>query len=658
MDVAGIVAKLMQVEQQPLAILAKSETSYQAKLSGFGTLKGALSSFQTSVKGLSDISKFQAVKAAVTDPLIASVTGNASAKPGDYSLNVTQLASSQKLVAAGVASQATPVGKGVITFDFGTISGGTYDAAGGKYTGATFTTGGKGVKTVTIDDTNNSLAGMRDAINAANIGVSAKIVNDGGASPYRLSLTSTATGKEASMKVSVADTAPDTGLSALLNHDPAGAQGMSQTAAAQNAEMTIDGIAVSKSSNTVTDVIEGLSFNLLKVSSAPTSVSVTRDTASVTASVNAFVKAYNDITQTLRDAQAYNKSTDKAAVLNGEASVRGIQTQVRNVLSAAIGGATGGMSTLSQIGVAVGKDGLLAVDTVKLDKAIANNFSDLAGLFAAAGKTSNALAAYGGSTADTKAGTYAVEVTKVATRGSTLATAAVAGLTVDATNNSMTVKLNGLSATVTLEQKTYASAAELAKEVQSKINGVEAFSKAGSSVEVTETGGVLNITSNLYGTGSGVAITEGGTQILNFNPSSNINPGIDVEGTINGKKATGAGQLLTGATGDDSAGLRISINGGVPGPMGTVSYSKGYAYQFDQMLTGILGSTGSLASRTDGINASIKGIEKKRADLNARLVTVEKRYMAQFTALDMTLGKMTTTSSYLSQQLSALANLN
>ena len=300
---------------------------------------------------------------------------------------------------------------------------------------------------------------------------------------------------------------------------------------------------------------------------------------------------------------------------------------------------------------------MLAVDSSKLEKAITNNFSDLAGLFAAAGKTSNALTAYSGSSPATKAGTYAVAITQMATQASTNGTGPIAGLTVNGTNNVFTMKLNGVSATVTLASKTYANAAALAAEVQSKINGVEAFSKAGSSVTVTETGGVLSLSSNLYGSTSSASITEGGTPLLMFNPSSNINPGKDVEGTINGTKGVGSGQLLTGATGDDSEGLRLSINGGTAGSFGTVSYSKGYAYQFDQLTAGLLGANSSLTSRTEGINASIKNIEKKRQAINDRLVLVEKRYMAQFSKLDITLGKMSTTSSYLTQQLSALSNL-
>lgn len=657
LDVEGIVSKLMSVEQQPLVLLQQKETSYQAKLSGFGTLKGALAQFQTSVKGLSDISKFQAVRASAADPTVATVTGTSSAVPGTYALKVTQLAQAQKLVAAGTASQVAPIGSGTISFDFGTVAGGTFDSASGKYSGASFTSGGAGVKTVTIDASNNSLSGIRDAINKADIGVTASIVNDGGASPYRLALTSTLTGKASSMKISVADTAPDTALSALLNNDPAASQALAQTAAAQNAELTVDGIAVSRPSNTVSDVITGVTLNLLKENpTTATAVTIARDTASVTTAVNAFVKAYNDISQTLRDAAAYNPATKQAAVLNGEATVRNIQTQVRGILTAPVAGGASAFSRLSEIGVTLQKDGLLAVDSTKLNNAMSTNFDDLAGLFAAAGKTTDSLVAYSGATSKTVPGAYDVVVTRLATMGSTVATAP-AGLTIGPANNTMTVQLNGLSATITLGQKTYASAAELAAEVQSKINGVPAFASAGSAVSVTETGGVLKITSNRYGSSSAINITETGTPNLMFDTSgANVVPGADVAGTINGATATGSGQQLTGATGDASAGLSVTVNGGL-GPRGKVNYSQGYAYQFDMLATGLLGTTGALASRTDGIASSIKALTKSEADLTARLAVTEKRYRAQFTALDLVISQMNTTSTFLTQQLAQISSM-
>ena len=657
LDVDGIVSKLMSVEQQPLALLQKKETSYQAKLSGFGTLKGAMSSFQTSVRSLSDLSKFQVSKTSIGDPLVASATSNATATPGSYALQVTQLAQSQKLVAAGVASQIAPIGSGVISIDFGTITSGTL-GADGKYTGAGFTSGGGGVKTVTIDATNNSLSGIRDAINKAGVGVTASIVNDGGTSPYRLALTSEATGKTGSMTISVAETGGP-GLGALLNNDVRVAQNMAQTAAGQNAEMTIDGIAVSKPSNTVSDVITGVTLNLLKTNpTQSTPVIVARDSAAVTASINAFVKSYNDITQTLRDAAAYNPATRTAAVLNGEASVRTIGAQVRGVMTASIAGSGSVFSRLSEIGVTLQKDGLLQVDNTKLTKAMTSNFEDIGSLFAAAGKATDSLVSYTSANNKTQPGSYDVNITTLATKGATQATAP-ASLTIGASNSSLSVLLNGVTATVTLAEKTYTSFADLAAELQSKINGVPAFSSAGSAVSVTQSGGVLNVASNKYGSASGINITQAGTSSLMFDTSgANVTSGVDVAGTINGNGASGSGQLLTSLAGSPSEGLGITISGGALGAQGKVNYSRGYAAQFDRMITSMLDTGGVLASRTEGLTSSIKALTKSQQDLTARLQVVEKRYRAQFTALDLTVSKMSTTSNFLSQQLAQISSLS
>ncbi|MFD2366375.1 flagellar filament capping protein FliD [Pseudoduganella sp. GCM10020061] len=654
LDIEGIISKLMSVEQQPLTKLARTEASYQAKLSGFGMLKGAMSAFQTAVKGLADPNKFQAVKAAVADTTIATASGSAATKPGTYSLEVSQLASSQKLVAQGQASDATAIGKGVITFDFGTITGGTL--ANGTYSGASFASSGAGVKTVTIDATNNSLAGIRDAINKAGIGVTAKIVNDGSGTPYRLSLTNEKTGAASAMKISVADTAPDTGLSALLNHDPAGTQKLSQTSAAQDAKFTVDGIAITKPTNSVSDVVDGLTLNLQKVTTSATSVTVTRDTGAIKDSINAFVKAYNEISANLRDSSAYDPATKSAAILNGEATVRNMQTQIRGVLSMPVAGGTTVLNSLSQAGVTMQKDGSLLVDSAKLDKAIADNFDDLGSLFAAVGKSTDGAVAYKGVSKATVPGSYAVSVTRMATQAYTTATAP-AELNIDATNKSFEIMLNGVKATIALTEKLYGSAAELATEVQSKINSAAAISSAGFTVSVTESGGTLNIQSSRYGSDSSVTVTELGAAALNFNPIS-TNPGVDVAGTINGVAATGTGQTLTGGTGDPSEGLRIDIKAGTTGARGNITYSKGYAAQFDELATRLLDTDGPFTSRTNGINESIKSLNKNRQDLLARLATVEKRYRAQFTALDTALANMQQTSNYLAQQLSQIAAMS
>src|SRR5882724_10046284 len=138
LDVNSIVSQLMSVEQRPLIALGKKEAGFQAKLSAIGSIKGALASFQNAVKGLSDVSKFQAVRVTPADATIATASSSAGAIPGTYGLEISKLAQAQKLVATGQDSTNGVIGSGVLSFDFGSIAG-TLDAGGKYVAGATFT---------------------------------------------------------------------------------------------------------------------------------------------------------------------------------------------------------------------------------------------------------------------------------------------------------------------------------------------------------------------------------------------------------------------------------------------------------------------------------------------------------------------------------------
>ncbi|MHB1333582.1 MAG: flagellar filament capping protein FliD [Sulfuriferula sp.] len=659
LDVNGIVSKLMSLEQQPLTALNNQVASYQAQLSGYGQIKSALSQFQSAVQGLSSPTQFQSLTATLADATVATASASAGATPGTYALEVSSLAQAQKLVAAGQTSVSTAIGSGTattLTFDFGTIAGGTL--SNGTYTSASFTSNGAGTKTVTIDASNNSLSGIRDAINSANIGVSATIVNDGSASPYRLVLTDNTTGISNSMKISVSG---DATLSSLLSQDPANntGQALTQTVVAQNANFKIDGVAVTKTSNTVTDAIQGVTLGLTKTNvGTPTNITVAQDTASVTTAMNTFVTAYNSITQTLAAATAYNPTTKQAALFNGNASVSLMQNQISNVLSRPIAGGASALTVLSQVGVTLQKDGTLAVDSTKLQSALTSNFNDIAGLFAAVGKTSDSLVGYSSAGALTAPGAYSVNVTQLATQGNTTASAA-AGLTITAgTTDTLQVLVDGVTANVALAAGTYASAAALATQIQSQINGASAFSSVGSTVTVTQSAGVLKITSNRYGSASVANITGGNGQAnLNFGGTAVVSNGVDTTGTINGVAAIGSGQYLTGATGDASQGLQIKISGGTTGARGTINYSQGYAYQFNSLATSMLGSDGVITSSTAGISASIQRLNVDQQAWAARLTIIEARYRAEFTALDTMISSMNTTSSFLTQQLANLPKI-
>lgn len=658
LDVAGIVNKLVAIDQTPIDTLDKKTASYQAKLSGFGTLQGALASFQGAVAALSSPAALVKTTGSVADTTVANVSADAIAAAGTYALEVTQLAQGQALHTAGQVSQTAPIGASgasTLNIDFGTIAGGTFNAATGQYSGASFTGNGAAGKSITIDSSNNSLQGIRDAINQAGIGITATIINDGSAQPYRLALKSTTTGAAQSVRIGVTG---DAALSSLLSQDPAGTQSLVQTQSAQNALLNIDGVAVAKSSNTITDAISGVTLNVTKTNvGTPTALTIANDKSSLSTAVQNFVSAFNNINSTLNAATAYDAKTGTAAILNGENSVTSIQTRLRGILSAPVAGGASPLKTLSQIGVSFQKDGSLSVNGPKLQAAASTNFKDIASLFGVVGSATDALVSFNASGAKTQPGSYAINVSQVATQGSAVAGGA-AGLSITAgSNDALTVSLDGLSASVTLKPGSYTPAA-LAAEVQSEINGAQTFIDAKKSVAVSQNGGVLSLTSNGYGSVSRVNITGGNGQAnLKFDAGVTSVSGLDVVGTINGVAAQGNGQSLTAATGDPSEGLIVTVAGSSTGPRGTVNFSKGYASQLAEAATAYLDAKGSIGAVKDGLNSSIKDNATRRAQLVAKQEADKARYTAQFSALDTLISQMNTTSSFLTQQLANLPKL-
>ena len=651
LDINSIVTQLMSVERQPLVQLDTKEASFQAQLSAYGNLKGALSAFQTSVTALNSVSRFQARTVTSSDQGVATATATSIATIGSFSLNVSQLAQAQALVAAGQASASAAIGSGAsttISFQFGTITGGSL--TNGVYTGATFTQdGSQSSGTVTISAENNSLTGIKDAINGANIGVTASIVGDGSATPYRLVLQSSATGANRSMKISVTGEAA---IANLLSYDPAATQNMKQTLAAQDAAFTVNGLALTSRTNTVSTALQGVNLTLAKVGTS--NLAVARDTNSVQTAVAAFVKAYNDVDATLDQLASFNAETRRAGPLNGDFAVRSIQSQLRSVLGDSLGSGLS-IANLSQLGISFQRDGSLALDTAKLQTALTGTAAeDIAGAFPATGKTTDSLINFLGATAASTPGRYALNVSTLATQG-TLVGSGAANLTItQGSNDSLSVNLDGVATTVTIAAGTYTAAA-LATAVQSAINGSADVRTANSAVTVTQAAGVLTITSNRYGSASQVSASGTAATGL-FGGAPVATTGVDVAGTINGAAATGSGRILSGPAGSSLAGVRLEVIGGTTGDRGTVTVVRGFASRLDALLTNILSTTGVITSRTEGINKSIEDLGDRRTALNRRLTDVEARYRAQFTALDTMMSSMLATSNYLTQQLNALNN--
>jgi flagellar hook-associated protein 2 len=640
LDIAGIVNKLVAAEGQPTANrLDRKEANLQARLSAYGTLKGALATLQSKLDNLGKLATFQSRSASSSNQTAFTVTASSDAAAANYNVSIADLAASQTLTTdplAAFSSTTAAVGTGSLTFRFGTTVSSPY--------GFTQNTD-KGTFTIDIDATNNSLEGIAKAVNEADIGVRASIINNG--SGYLLAFSSTDTGAKNSMEITVNDSGDGNntdanGLSNLAFNSAA--TNLQQTVAAQDASLTIDGVSVTSATNTVTGAIAGVTLNLLAAGNGTANVSL--DKGSVTRAVNDFVSSYNSLVKTIDSVAGYDAKTKRGGPLNGDAGILAIQGGLRRLLSTAVTGASGTYSSLTGLGIATQNDGSLSVDSSKLQTALDSHFNDLASLFAAVGQPSDSLIKYVSSTSSTAVGNYAVDITQLATQGSILGnTTGVLANTggtfttpfvIDGNNDTFAVQVDGIqSGTISLTQKTYTTASELVAEIQTRINGDPALSAAAVAVNVTFDNATakFKITSNRYGSASDVQFTSVGTNTastLGFDTTLTPTTGQDVAGSIGGATASGSGQHLTGM--GDAAGLKLEVTGG---------------------LIGARGSDG----RVDSVNKSIADIQKQRDDLSRRLDSLQKRYEKQFNALDALLSQMNATSTFLNQQLANLPKI-
>lgn len=634
LDVNGIVTQLMTVERRPLAALDRREASYQARLSAYGTLRGALSAFQTAMLGLANASRYQANAATSGDATLLTGSADSSATPGQYTISVSQLARAQTVMAAGVASDTAASSTGTLTVRLGT--------------GA--------IKTVTLDSSNNTLRGLRDAINTANAGVSATIVNDGGATPFRLVLTAQTSGAASTIQINNNLTTGE--LKTALDT-------ITVTQAALDATLSVNGVPVTSALNTVSGAISGVTLNLAKTGT--TTLNVTRDRTQVQAAVQSFVKAYNDANKTLADLTAYDPATRRGGLLQGDSTANGIQARLRATLTEGLAGLDGIYTRLSQIGVSFQRDGSIALDTARLTAALDTAPTEIGGLFATQGRSDNALFSYVTSTAATRAGAYAVDITAAATQATITSTGDLAASTViDGTNNTINLTVDGrASGAIAIAQGTY-TRAQLAAALQNALDGSATLANAAASARVTLDGNRLRITSNVYGSASGITSFSGSAMAALGLNGTEGSAGTNVQGTftLDGASitATGEGQILSAAAGSAAEGLKVRYQGTAAqvqsGTDATLRVSRGYAAALERAAGQIIASGGSISTRTDGINASVRDLGKQREAIGRRLVTVEASLRAQFTALDGLVGRLTSTGNFLQQQLRNLPGSN
>ena len=452
LDVNSIVTQLMAIEKQPLTALDTKEASYQAKLSAYGTLKGAIASVQTAARSLKSTTLFSSMTASSSNTSVISASASTAAQAGSYTVKVLAKAQAQSISSQSLPDLTTDIatdanndlisdaGKlkielGTYTAQIGTAQVGTaqigtaqvgtaqvgtaeigvpgdpgyiaasadyvpasadyvpasanYVPASANYVASSFSAKA-GTTPVTIDIAagTSSLSDIRDAINAGNAGVKASLVYVG-AEGYKLTLTSTSTGATSSIKMTAMDAnnnvlTSNTGLG-KLSFDPTKTAGSGNefnvNTVAQDASFTIDGVALTRSTNSVSDALTGVTLSLGDTLNTNTTLTVSKDIASAKTAINSFVQSYNDLNTQLRQLMVYNSDTRQASLLTGDSGARGLQSALRDMVGYRQPGGIGIAHSLSDLGVAVQRDGSLVFNSTKLDAAQASSTTDVSALF-------------------------------------------------------------------------------------------------------------------------------------------------------------------------------------------------------------------------------------------------------------------------------------
>lgn len=365
LDAEGIVKSLVALERKPAEAVKAANTKLDTQVSTWGKIQSTFSSLQDAANALNSSTFWSAVKASSSDASAIGVTAGASSAPGSYSVTVQSLASSQYLASAAYsAGKTSPVGQGTLT-----IQTGTYTTSGVPPVVTFNAKAAASQLNITIGPDDNTLEKIRDKINNAGAGISASLVND--ATGTRLVLRG-ATGAENAFKISVTEDADAPGLSALAyDASTGGTTQMSRTQSAANAQATINGLAVSSASNTMTDVVDGLTLQLSKVSASPVNVEVIRDTDAIRKGIDVFVSAYNSVVSTIRVQTKYDEASKTAGPLQGDSTAKGLLSQIRNLIGSS-SGASSAFGRLSDIGLDIQTDGTLSVKSDKMSSAMSN----------------------------------------------------------------------------------------------------------------------------------------------------------------------------------------------------------------------------------------------------------------------------------------------
>ncbi|WP_016604796.1 flagellar filament capping protein FliD, partial [Yersinia pestis] len=373
LDLNTLLSQLSAAEQTRLTPLTTQQTSYKSKLTAYGVLQSALAKLETASTALKKADTLNSTAVSGSNSAFSATTDSA-ASAGTYSIEVTNLAKAQSLLSADVPSATDKLGSSDATRTI-TIT----------------QPGQKEPMKISLTSEQTSLTGIRDAINKQEGSVNASIMKADD-NTYYLALTSKDTGTQSEMTISVAG---DETLNNFLNYTPSstgGSGALTQKVKAEDATLSVNGVSITRQSNTITDAPQGVTINLKAVTKegAPEQLTIVRDNTATKAAIQSFVDAYNSLQTTFGSLTKYtvvetgqDQSTSNGALV-GDGTLRSIQTQLKSQLASS---QSGDLKTLASIGITQDLDGKLVINADKLNTALTDKPNSVTAFFVGDGET-------------------------------------------------------------------------------------------------------------------------------------------------------------------------------------------------------------------------------------------------------------------------------
>lgn len=606
LDTQSIIAALSSINQRPIALLEKKQAEFSALKKKYQEFETKLETLRERARELSESKEFLAFKASSANTNVVTATANGSAGVGAFDVTVSSLAKSQVSASSGFA-------------DFTTTSAGT------------------GTIKVTVDGTEHSISigtgqdtleGIRDRINTADIGVTATIVSSGtGSTPYQLVLQGEDTGTESAFTI---DLSSFTGSLSFTTQQ-----------AATNANVTVNGMTFQRQTNTISDIVPGVTLDLVSTNASPVSISVTTDLEEIKKRVQGYVDAHTDLVNFVNN--NIKTVNDKGGPFNGESTVRNIKNRLLSQIASA-GYPGGTLKTLAEIGVKLQNDGTLVFDSSKFDDVAAEKLEDITSLMTKVGSFFDTA----GFTLMTKppkaaSGDHAVTITQLATKASGVAGNAFASGSTLNSDEKLTFTIGTKTVDVQL-----ASGDDIATAV-TKIN--DALSDADVDLEASDDAGSLKFAAKVYGSAASFSVVSdqpAGMGSTGVDLGGITASGLDAAGTIGGIALVGEGQVLKGADNSVYEGLEFRHTGTSTGSAVLTLGADGFFVKLEDTLDEMLAAvSGPVSARLDGLGDRIDDLGDRIDSLEERNAKFEDILRARFTALEEIMGRFQAQSSFL-----------